>query len=342
MSSSQPLRDASAADDGFLGHVVAFTVPDRDVDLKHLRGLLGKYGLATDAVKSRIRRIDAFKRATSDIATKFTRHADHQHQLLVNEVGQTHQESHRLVVLQRSIFRAGQRRRVEHETLYRIMYDRGTRQGDQVVDDRISVERQIVEGLILAPEEKAWLDKTIGEDGEALIANFDRLSTHLGGDGVRVFVREYLRRLDAANGTSGGLYFVPQARLPELECLCEVVRAIGSSMHLMPLLDRPDLRDMVAECITTDVNDILRGYEADIARIAATPTRRVQAGTYDSLIGKADALLVKVGTYEEIVGYTLQVARDQLAASRERAAALASRVQRPKSLASRKTEAHDD
>jgi hypothetical protein len=106
-----------------------------------MRDELTARNLRTETLKKRLRHIDAFKKATNDISTKFTKYADHQNSILVRQVGQDTQESHRHIVFERALYRVGQRRRVEHETIWRIMYDRGVRERDgSIKEDRIQVE----------------------------------------------------------------------------------------------------------------------------------------------------------------------------------------------------------
>jgi hypothetical protein len=327
---------ANLPDEYFLGQIVAFTITEADVNLETMRDELAKSNLRDDTLKKRLRHIDAFKKATNEIATKFTKYADHQHSVMVRPVGQDAQESHRHVVFERAVFRVNQRRRVEHETIWRIMYDRGVRDRDgNIKDDSIHVEQQVVPGLILEAEEKQWLDDTIGEEGAKLRERFDHYCTHLDSHGVRTFVRGYLDLLGAINvkgSGGGGLYFVPQKHSGELRDLAGFIKSIGSHMHLIPLLDIVDQREMLAEAFVADTLDELRALSIEMGKILDNPTRTITEDTYDSYVSKAAELMTKASDYESLLDRNLESADLELQVFRVKTLSLASRIRKPKSF----------
>jgi hypothetical protein len=328
-------------DEYFLGQIVTFTITEADVDLELMRSELEARNLRTDTLKKRLRHIDAFKKATNDIATKFTKDQDHQNSILVRQVGQDAQESHRHIVFERAIYRVGQRRRVEHETIWRIMYDRGVRERDgSIKDDRIQVEQQIVPGFTLTAQEQSWLDDTIGEDGDKLQERFEHYCTHLDSHGVRTFVREYLHLLGAINvkgGTSGGgLYFVPQKHASELRDLATFIKSIGSQMHLIPLLDIVDQRDMLAEAFVADTMDELRQLSAEMGKILENQSRTITEDTYDSYVAKAATLMARADEYGQLLDRSLDTANLELQIFKVKTLSLSSRVRKPKSLSTGK------
>jgi hypothetical protein len=329
---------ATLPDEFFLGQIVSFTITEADVNLEQMREELATRNLRDDTLKKRLRRIDAFKKASNDIATKFTKHADHQDSLFVRQVGQDSQESHRHVVFERAIFRVGQKRRLEHETIWKLMYDRGVREREGGVrDDSIHVEKQFVPGLNLAPEEQAWLDEAIGEDGSKLKERFEHYSTHLDSHGVRTFVREYLHLLGAINikgSGGGGLYFVQQKHVAELRDLVEFVKSIESQMHLIPLLDIVDQREMLAEAFVQDTMDELRALSVEMGKILSNPNRTITEDTYDAYVAKAAALMTKAGEYESLLDKSLDTATMELHIFKQKTLTLSSRVRKPKSLGS--------
>lgn len=342
MASSQVLAYANAAsslpDEYFLGQIVSFTITEADVNLEQMRAELIARGLREETLKKRLRPIDAFKKASNEIGTKFTKFGDHQHSLMVRPVGQDSQESHRHIVFERAVFRVGQRRRVEHETIWRIMYDRGVRDRDgSIKDDSINVEEQIVPGLLLEPEERAWIEETIGEDGAKLRERFKHYCTHLDSHGVRTFVRGYLDLLGAINvkgSGGGGLYFVPQKHADELRDLMELIRSVGSSMHLIPLLDIVDQREMLADAFVADTLDELRALSIEMGKILDSPSRTITEDTYDSYVSKAADLMSKATEYESLLDRNLESANVELQVFKVKTLSLANRVRKPKSFGS--------
>src|SRR3954452_8556533 len=178
---------AALPDEYFLGQIVSFTISEQDIELDAARTMLTTHNLRTDTMRKRLRPIDAFKKAANEIAVKFDRDtAGEQHSLLVRPVGQDRAESHRHIVFERAIFKAGQRRRVEHETIWKLMYDRGKRLKDgTIVDDSIFAEQQaMIGGVQLTPTEQAWIDEHIGPTGDRLRERYQHWPSQLDSHGI--------------------------------------------------------------------------------------------------------------------------------------------------------------
>lgn len=330
---------AHLPDEYFLGQIVSFTITEADVNLEDMRAELLTRGLRDDTLKKRLRHIDAFKKASNEIATKFTKFGDHQHSVMVRPVGQDSQESHRHIVFERAVFRVGQRRRVEHETIWRVMYDRGVRDREgNITNDSIAVEQQVVPGLILEAEEREWLEQTIGEEGERLRERFEHYCTHLDSHGVRTFVRGYLDLLGAINvkggNGGGGLYFVPQKHADELRDLASFIQSVGSSMHLIPLLDIVDQREMLADAFVADTLDELRALSIEMGKILDNPSRTITEDTYDAYVSKAAELMTKATEYESLLDRNLESANLELQVFRVKTLSLSDRIRKPKSFGS--------
>lgn len=325
-------------DEYFLGQIVVFTISDVDVNLDTMRQELTNRNLRTQTLTKRLRAIDAFKKAAADIATKFPRNvAGEQHNLLVRPVGQDSTECHRHIVFERAIYRVGQKRRVEHETIWKLMYDRGTRLRDgTIVDDQVYAEPQFVPGLTLAASEQEWLDQIIGEDGKNFIERFEHYKTHLDSSGVRSFVREYLRLLGGVNvkGNGGGAtYFVQQKHAEELRDLMEFVKSIGSYMHLIPLLDIVDQREMLAEAFVQDTMDEVRAMSVQVGKIL-TEGRQITEATFDDWAGKAIGLIQKADDYQKMLDRNLDTTHLELQIFKQKVLSLSTCIRRPKSLGS--------
>lgn len=326
---------AALPDEYFLGQVVTFTVHDRDIDRDALEAMINQRNLRTDRLKRRIRPIDAFKKAANDVATHFPRAAEAQHAFLVRPVGQDRQESHRHVVFERAMFRAGQKRRVEHDEVLRLIYNRGHRdeEGNHVGDD-VWVEPIWVPGLNLGASEQAWLDSMVGDSGKELIARYRHNCTHLDGHAIRSYVREYVLDLGAISLKSGygGLYFIRQAHVGELRDLTQLVKDVGSEMHLIPLLDIVDQRDMLAEAFIADTMEEIRQASAAISKILDNQSRTITEATYDEFAGKAAALLQKAADYHGLLDRNLDQATDEITLFKRRTLKLSGRIRLPVSL----------
>lgn len=326
---------AALPDEYFLGQVVTFTVHDRDIDRDALEAMINQRNLRTDRLKRRIRPIDAFKKAANDVATRFPRAAEAQHAFLVRPVGQDSQESHRHVVFERAMFKSGQKRRVEHDEVLRLIYNRGHRDAEgKTVGDDVWVEPIWVPGLHLDAAEQEWLDAMVGDKGKALIARYRHNCTHLDGHAIRSFVREYVMDLGAISLKSGygGLYFVRQAHAEELRDLMQLVKDIGSEMHLIPLLDIVDQRDMLAEAFIADTMEEIRQASAAMSKILADEGRYINESTYDEFAGRAGELLQKASDYHGLLDRNLDRAVDEIKLFKRRTLKLSDRIRRPVSL----------
>lgn len=331
---------AKLGDDYFLGQIVSFTITEADVNLDKLREEIANLGLRDDTLKKRLRPIDAFKKACNDVATKFTKTADAQHSFMVRPVGQDAQESHRHIVLERAQFKIGKKRRAEYDTVMKLIYNRGYRDPatGAVKDDSIYVERTRTPGVSLSAEEAAWLDKIVGdgEEGKALRRRYRHYSTHLDSHGVRTFVREYLYMLGAINvkGSGGGLYFIQQKHADELRDLATLIRGIGSQMHLIPLLDIVDQRDMLAEAFIADTMDEVRQLSAEMGKILKDKNRTITEATYDTYAAKAGSLIEKAKEYHQLLDRNLDTADFEIDVFQRKTLKLVNRIRRPKSLGS--------
>lgn len=326
---------ANLPDEYFLGQVVSFTITEADVNLDNLREQIISLGLRDETLKKRLRPIDAFKKACNDVAHKFDKTMDAQHSYMVRPVGQDAQESHRHIVLERAIFKTGQKRRVVHDTVMKLIYNRGFRDKDgKVLDDSIYVESVYIPGLDLTAEEQDWLNAEIGEDGKHLKARYEHYSTHLDSHGVRTFVREYLYMLGAINmkGNGGGLYFVQQKHAEELRDLAKLIKGIGSQMHLIPLLDIVDQRDMLAEAFIADTMDEVRAISAEMGKILQDQSRTITESTYDAYAAKAAGLIEKTREYHKLLDRNLDTANFELDIFQKKTLKLINRIRRPKSL----------
>lgn len=333
---------AALPDEYFLGQIVSFTICENDIELETARDALSNLNLRTDTLRKRLRPIDAFKKAANEIAVKFDRDVaiqGEQHSLLVRPVGQDSSESHRHVVFERAIFRAGQRRRVEHETIWKLMYDRGKRQKDgTIVDDQIYAEQQpMIGGVQLTPTEQMWIDEHIGANGDKLRERYQHWCTHLDSHALRTFVREYITDLlggISTKGNAGGQYFVEQKHVAELRDLMKFVKAVGSRMHLIPLLDIVEQRDMLADAFLQETMDEIRQQMVLINGIMKNQSRSITEDTYDQFVGTAAKLLGKHKNYATLLDQSLDTADTELQIFQQQVLGLFSRVKKPKSLGS--------
>lgn len=315
----------------FLGDVIVFSVTDVSVDLARLRQALAEQQLRTDALKHAIRRIDAFKRASSEVAVRFPAERKGVRRfLIIKQIGQDSRESRRAIVLaEETRSPTGGRVRVKHETLYRIMYDRGVRNLDgSVRDDDITVEQQIVPDLVLTHQERAWLAETVGEDGVELRRRFEHHARHLDSHGVRAFIRDYLTLLDAV-AIKDGVYFVAASHRTEVRAFASVINGIGSSMHLIPLVDSAEQRKMITSAAAEDCAASYESLRRQADTVLAATNRTVTPSTHESLASSLDQLARRVGSYERLLDQPIPNLETSRELATQAVTQLVSRISRP-------------
>jgi hypothetical protein len=324
---------ADLPDEMFLGQLVFFTISEADVNLDTMRTAVGTHQLRDDTLRKRLRPIDAFKKATNEIAVKFAKTAGRQDSILVRSVGQDSQTSHRHVVLERAQYATGQRRRLLYDTIASIVYDRGTRQKDgSIVDDFITVT--VNQSLPhLTDEEKAWVEAHVGTDGAQLIARYTHWREHLDSHAIRAFVRDYLLLLGGIQAkANGGVYFVPQRHVDELRRLATLIGEIGSDMHLVPLLDIVDQRQMLARAFEQETMTEVDSLMVELAKILHHPSRTITPATYDDYVQTAAELLAKADDYTALLGDNLDTARLRIDTFKTQVLTLAARIKVPKKM----------
>jgi hypothetical protein len=320
----------------FLGRLVMFTISNADVELEKAKERMDDLGLQTNTLRKRLRNIDAFKKATNDVAKKFSMGNTH-HAFLVRAVGKDDAvTARRHIVLERAIYERNKRRHLLYDEIVQVVYDRGTRQKDgSVVDDAITVygPKEIV-GYDLTADEKKWLDAHVGDEGVTLIDRFEYLKTHMDSHAVRTAVRDYI--VGNLQGIlvkeNGGLYFVQEKHAEELIKLQEWVSEIGSSMHTIPLLNITDQREMLIDAYEREMLDRATSVTTQIDLILSSADRTVTQETFDEFVGEASKLLAQTDDYAELLDNKLDTARVTLEKLKMDALRLASRVKTPKRL----------
>jgi hypothetical protein len=147
-----------------------------------------------------------------------------------------------------------------------------------------------------------------------------------------------LGAINVKGGSSGGgLYFVPQKHAEELRDLTAFVKSIDSQMHLIPLLDIVDQRDMLAEAFVADTMDELRALSAEMGNILGSESRTITEDTYDSYVSKAASLMAKADEYGKLLDRSLETANIELQVFKVKTLSLGARVRKPKSLSNGRT-----
>lgn len=298
-------------DDALLGDLVWFTISNADVPFDRIHQDLAKYQLADHGLRKRIRPIDAFKKATKIVSHNFGKTEDGvSSAILVRQVGQDSDLSYRHIMLERAVYKAGKKRRLEYEQVGEMILSRGSiDKSGAYTGYGLRVARLNRPDLEFSAEEDAWLDEKM----QQVEPTFQHMMTHLDSHAVRTFVREYLYALSAIMAKeNGGVYFIPQTHADELRRLRQWVESIGSNMDLTPLVNFDESRDMLVSSFTDDAMREVQQASASVAKILKDPSRSIREKTYDEYAAQASELIVKLGDYRDLLGDQLEDAADQL------------------------------
>lgn len=99
---------------------------------------------------------------------------------------------------------------------------------------------------------------------------YDDSANYLHADALRAIIRNYIVELNAiACKPSGGVYFVHMSRQETVDALQKLVEKIGQgcTFHQLPLVDTLYQREMLTEAFQTEVEDDVRLLLKDIAAL---------------------------------------------------------------------------
>ena len=98
----------------------------------------------------------------------------------------------------------------------------------------------------VAPHVRQYVDE--------LTERYERRATHLDSDKIRGILRRYVEGMNSVM-VRRGVYFVHESRRSTLDQLQDLVQRCsrGSSLHMIPLPDVPEQREMVKEAFNTEI-----------------------------------------------------------------------------------------
>lgn len=312
----------------FLGSLLFFSICQADVNLDQARQDLVAAGLSTDGLRKNLRPIDAFRKASKRFEHKFKPVDGIRSELMVRPVGEDGEQSFRHLVLERAVIQAGKKRRVFYEKVGELTFTRGTKKNGEYVDH--SVECRRTTGHLpdpLTAEEDQWLTEQLATFAD----NYDHLLHYMDSHAVRTFVRESIYAL---GGTcvkeTGGLYFVRQDNVPNVEKLAQWVRSVQSEFHTLPLLNYAEQRSMISEAFEGETLEEIQRQMDEVAKILGDPSRTIEEKTYDAFAAKAADLAQRIQDYNAMLGERADQAHGHLQMFGQQILALSSRIRQSK------------
>lgn len=315
-------------DEAFLGALCWFSISQADVNLEEARENLTTLGLNASLLKSVIRPVDAFRKASREVAHKFHANDGVKSELLVRSVGEDGETCHRHLILERAVVKAGQKRRVFYEKVGEIVFTRGVKKDGAYSGYSVDVTRTTANLTSpLTEEEETWLNEKL----DGFEERFNHMLEFMDSHSVRTFVRDYI---DSLSGTcvkeSGGLYFVGQKHAEVVGKLGEWVRGIGSEFHGLPLLNIAEQRQMIAESFESETLTEVQRLGDEIGRILSDPNRTIEDKTFQAYGERAADLATRVNEYHDMLDTRSDRASTEIRLFAAQVMSLSSRIRQPK------------
>lgn len=286
--------------EAMLGRLLWFSVSQADVNLDQARSELERLGLDTGNMRKVLRPVDAFRKASRDVAHKFKPIEGVRAEFMVRQAGEDDDQSHRHIILERAVNQAGRKRRIFYETVGQVIFTRGAKKQGEYSGYSVESRRTTMNlNTPLTEEEDNWLTSRL-EDFEE---RFSHLLHFMDSHAVRSFVREYIDRLaGTCVKESGGLYFVKQEHADQIDALGQWVRSIGSEFHSLPLLNLAEQRQMIMEAFEDETVKEVDRLMGEVNKILSDPDRQIEEKTFDAYGLRAAELAKKVGEYNLMLG----------------------------------------
>ena len=319
---------ADLPDEAFLGALLYFSISMADVNLQNAHRDLAAAGLSTDGLRKNLRPVDAFRKATKQFEKKFKPINDVRSELMVRPVGEDGEQAYRHLILERASYQAGKKRRVFYEKVGEITFTRGVKKNGEYSGHGVEV-RRTTDNLSqpLTPEEDQWLTERLltFED------KYNHLLNYMDSHAVRTFVREYIYSLD---GTcvkeSGGLYFVGQKHVDEINKLAEWVKSVHSEFHTLPLLNLMEQRDMIMNAFEEETIREVERLMGEVSKILADPNRQIEEKTFDAYALQGADLGKKIQEYNTLLGSKAERAAAEVQMYSTQVLSLAGRIREHK------------
>lgn len=315
---------AQLPQEAFLGSLLYFTISNADVNLEQAHQDLADLGLRTDTLRKRLRPVDAFNKATREFAHKFKPQDGIRSEIMVRAVGVDGEQVHRHLVLERAVVERGKKRRLAYDKVGEVTFVRGELKKGEYSGHSVSA-RQTTEFISrgLTDEEEGFLAARLDTFG----SRFDHLLHYMDSHAVRTAIREYIYRLSGVLvRESGGLYFVHQGHVEELTKLKGWVESVGSTFHMLPLLNLAEQRDMILEAFEEETIAEVERLMGEMKKILSDPSRMIEATTFDNYGQRAAELTSKVAEYNEMLGARADRASIEVSLYKQQVLQLSNRI----------------
>lgn len=272
------------------------------VKLEDLEKWFVELGLDTTLLPSKIKKVDAFRKASSEAQCEYdTSTPGVKATLSVEEVKYDNETVVRHMVKKMTNSRSVELSYDPHVAT--LTFYRGSPLSRGLKGSGEKWKRRVMPQII-GSEDEQHVVELLDEVGE----RYDALSEYLHADGIRSVIRNYVTYLNAISvKPAGGVYFIHNTRQVQLDALQELVSRIGqgSQLHQLPLVDTQSQREMLTDAFQTEVEDDVRLLLKDLA----TANDRLNKGKrglapaqYGDLSSRYTSLVERAEEYSKVLG----------------------------------------
>lgn len=254
---------SGAFKDAILGQVTWYSIPEETIDHDVVLNLCKAQGIENYAPATP-RPPDVFRRACKAAAHKVGRKEDPQ-RFSYEFKSIDHDDQEILVKLVRETVDAATNKGIDWDRMANVTFRRDTQTIDVVeLPDLDDLGRNAISVL---------KDTFHAENGKVNSAHLRRMIQSVLHDCLSTAIRP-----------SGGIYFVTQAHVDKLTKLANVINGLptGTSMHLLPLIDTADQRQMLQAAIEGELAEEMDSHLSKIVE-ALKAGKPISADTFTKL-----------------------------------------------------------
>lgn len=210
---------------------------------------------------------------------------------LVREVGYDDENVYRRIVAEKV---DGKGRKLGYEQLYDVTFHRPTAQ---------IIARQLGPTSVVATEMVEMIKQL-----------FVRERGTLNSYAVREWLRHFVVSLNGTPTRSGGVYFVAVKHKDKIEALKKFAAAVRPGdvrVHVVPLIDDRDQREMLRNAYEADTSDAIDKLLTEINEIR-TKNRKITQARYEEFLNSYHALTEKTTEYGELLEEKLSTTHSRL------------------------------
>lgn len=317
----QDLIAGGLPDDVLLGWIVPFTITDEPTEHRQLAAWFDELGLDPAILPPQPKPVDAFRKATSEAKEKYVLPDGSVCTVLCRDVDSNENMTRRQIT--REVRKPKAKEPLSYTRAIEVVFWRG--QSKPVTDASGAIVGRAIERgserfQIKVNREGLDADelRAITEIAELIRLRYLSYYDHLDGNRIRAVIRDYIKHLRAIE-IKPGLYFVHASRSTEIRALQELVRRIGGGcfMHMIPLVDLEEQRDMVTAAFKRESAQALAEVAKEARELAQsgsiTPAAYARIkDRYDEITEKAKEHMQALQLSTEVTESAAQVAHAAL------------------------------